>query len=1155
MQTIHKHRLKLAGLASGLLLTACGGGGAGSGDFQLIQISVPQNGEWQINRPIEFEFSQPVDFSTVDSNSITIRTPNGQAALGQFSVKQDANGNPVDTVVVFQPRCPLQADFSDAGLLPGGQSYSIEVIGADVSIGLSVGSQAGDVLALSQLRTFSTAVGTLPSELFIDSQIGAPLIVVRDNTVDTDVEASYIRLREDDSQRFYFERTVDLTDPDLPAGAALGQVIVEPFSADERDFPINLFSDPAQQIDIVLVFNQSVSPALSNISTSRIVLQSRTPADESAVPPVAAGPWVERPADIALEANCTTAGARVRVRPVGILPQEQEFRVVVSADFADIVGDQGLLAQTEFNRFATQGFQSPFGDSDPDPDTIVDEFFESFTSGSDDAGSYEDAAPETILPLASWGNGQLRATYDFDGTGGPGGDFDWEVPAGETLILSTDLSQITGGPGFVPTATQPVVNGLINVRDMRIQPGAKVLFVGPNPVQIFATGTVEILGEIDISGVDNKPVAQLNSPNIPQPGAAGTGGGGFGGRGSPLTTTSTPKGEDGFGAFGVAGGGGVGGESAFLSSASPEQRRGAGGGGGRLAADFNPATDNGLDVNAELGGPGSGGATSAVTKSGPAQPGALGPPVFSDLNPDGSPNDTNDFFGIQNESGDGSGTLISGELVAPTAGSGGGGGGDNINSPVFPATEFVLNKERKGGGGGGGGGQLQILALENVKLGAQCKIVSNGGRGGEGESTGGTNQVGGAGGGGSAGHIIIQAGGQLDLSEDPGIRSVEAVGGEGGVGQSDGNNEPPNVALSSGGDGGGGLIQFHVAQFTSAVALGSGEPGVVLPGGQSNVGNYLNTISTPNAKRLVPTFRPQSVARSIPVPLGSLGDNTPSIPPLYALLGVETADDGLTTEFDESGSILRASNVVTPTAPILSGTTGASTPAGVSLSAIDFDNRVVTLELDAAAITALNDDTNGVEYCYDVGGNTVPCGDAAETQRYSFRDISYIRNPALLREALLTLDDAGPASAASYSVAMVVFDPIDEANPAAGVRLHLMLSSEGSLVNFLTADLNTVAFSLSPRSFRVSTNGIGDELLDSQTIRIQAQLLTAKVDGTPDLENTLTPFTGDFAVLSSPNVAAQADFIRFEVFFDLGENADGNTPRPVLEFLRIPLQF
>src|SRR5262247_2019348 len=55
--------------------------------------------------------------------------------------------------------------------------------------------------------------------------------------------------------------------------------------------------------------------------------------------------------------------------------------------------------------------------------------------------------------LASW----LFAA----GSGGPGGNFDWCVPAGQVLILDTTSTILTGGPHCDGSQVQQVLGGVV----------------------------------------------------------------------------------------------------------------------------------------------------------------------------------------------------------------------------------------------------------------------------------------------------------------------------------------------------------------------------------------------------------------------------------------------------------------------------------------------------------------------------------------------------------------------------------------------------------------------------------------------------------------------------------------------------------------------
>src|SRR5688572_32815122 len=98
----------------------------------------------------------------------------------------------------------------------------------------------------------------------------------------------------------------------------------------------------------------------------------------------------------------------------------------------------------------------------------------------------------------------------FDGTGGPGGNFDWVVGAGETFFFDTTETFVVGGPGGVPIETQHVIGGVIDLRNLLVEAGGEIRVQGPNPMRILDTGEVVVRGRIDVSGFNAKDVATLN---------------------------------------------------------------------------------------------------------------------------------------------------------------------------------------------------------------------------------------------------------------------------------------------------------------------------------------------------------------------------------------------------------------------------------------------------------------------------------------------------------------------------------------------------------------------------------------------------------------------------------------------------------------------
>src|SRR5262245_54408946 len=83
-------------LAGGLFLLVACGQDSGSAEFALRSASVPDFGRWESNRPIEFAFTQRIDFASVSGQSIRIRSSQGVPAAGTFTAKAiDSNGDGV----------------------------------------------------------------------------------------------------------------------------------------------------------------------------------------------------------------------------------------------------------------------------------------------------------------------------------------------------------------------------------------------------------------------------------------------------------------------------------------------------------------------------------------------------------------------------------------------------------------------------------------------------------------------------------------------------------------------------------------------------------------------------------------------------------------------------------------------------------------------------------------------------------------------------------------------------------------------------------------------------------------------------------------------------------------------------------------------------
>jgi hypothetical protein len=1068
---------RLGALAALTLPIACSGGGGSNssvvgGGFQLVAMSVAPGSTWQINRPIDFTFSQAVDFSSVSLNTISIRSLSGVPASGVFSLLDDKT-------VRFQPTCPTLGDLSDSGFQVGGVTYQVAVFGAANGSGLSVESMGGKSIKDSQLLNFTTPVSKSPSVAFIDLVNGPPQPVVRQKT-----DLGVILNPEDDVT--YIE-----TEGGAGPEVEFEYVVTNNMFVPVTEQGLNYFSDVTSQLAILVELDQPVNPSDLNITQDRIYLEYEGASD-----------WVPVSTTVTLERNCSETGATVRLEPVGILPQDSNLRVVVTTEFEDLVGDRNQLQVDNFAQFRTTSVN--FAGLTPATDS-ADEIKENFTFGADVAGSLEDATAAFAEPRAVWDDGKLKAAFSFQGTGGDDGAFDLVIQSGTNVTLDTNGTvSLTGGDiginmenlgTYVPSKTQEVTAGKINVRHMVIQAGASLRAQGVNPVKIEASGNVLIQGILDVGGFPRPDVATLNTGNQPEIGAAGAAGGGGGGVGSWQVTTSTPIGGPGEGPGGLQNFGGGGGESGFATGGTGNRRPG-GGGGGRLGADATASDDlnnqtNGVGIQengsawgmiATTGFNGSNNATGAITKQSPPKGGTIGLAPFFDNQTD------NNFFG---NSFDGTNVIL-GELLAPTAGAGGGAGGDALPSTSFPTQNWVAGSDEKGCGGGGGGGSLHILSLGNVELsGAGAFISAGGGAGGAGENVSGLDHVGGGSGGGSGGHIVIEVGSNL-IFTNAGPRCIRARGGRGGFGISG------DKSTNAGGSGGPGLIQVHVLDPTTDIIH------VNPPAGAAD---NLDKMTWPNGVKLVPSFGARSRAQStwIPVSGASVGAGGAVNNLTYLFQGADSTT-GLVNDLDDDDLV--------DLVPAIFGPTSLSTSPTVPFIGANLR----TLTLDGSAIA-----------------NT-------------FDDI-YLRNPKLLRDATLILREVGtPSNSAEFNIVSGTYDDMTgflTVEVAGAPALDLSTFDPAGATEFL----------IHPNSFRVETNGVPNSLPDSVSVQFLFEGAGTAADGSPDTGavNAVAQTT-DIADLT----AAQPDFIRFDVIFNLDALNNGLTsdnPVPALDFTRIKFRF
>ncbi len=1088
--------------ASGVSTGGGSSGGSDVGGFQLSSISVPENFTWKINRPISFVFTRDIDFSSISLNSIAIRDSNNFPANGSFSF------DPAQPrVVVFQPTCPVMDDFSDAGFQPGGKLYTIVVIGKDGAGGTSVQSSSGEELEVSQTRVFFTPTSFELSNLFEDLVSGAPQPVVR-AVGSTSLNATYIEIGNDSAvaKRIYFERDLTTQIVGIP-GAGDGTIPTgHPNEKFETGMPLNLYSDSTSRVAFVLEVNQPVNPAPTNINSSRIRLEAEKT--------LGAGDFTAVPTTVTLIRNCTTTGATLRIEPIGVLPQNVDVRIVVDATFEDLTGGKHTASIDNFGVIRTRNAGVE----------LADELLEGFTAGATTIGSLEDSEAVFSVPRAIWGaDGTLKPRFDFDGNGGPTGAFDFVVrPAGGTVIIDTTLTTVQDSN---QSLQQTIINGRLDVRNFTVEAGGKLQLQGPNPMVINATGDVRIDGDILMVGATAKDVSGVATASFPEPGAPGNMGGGDGGDASSNTTSSSPRGDHGFGAFNILNLGGQGGESGFgadpgakgpaqVLGSHPRERRGGGGGGGVFGPNQNypsqplidpqPANLNG--TNALIGGTGDDDiakgffSTGAISGVPIAQGGAIGPSPFTDGD------STNDFFGIKFDPSPPAGgqMLIRGELDGLHGGGGGGGGGDSIRSKGFPTPNFSNKTEDKGGAGGGGAGALLIRCLGDVTFGPVGKILAEGGDGARGQLIMFNNNFfvksGASGGGGAGGHVVIEAGGTIDLGS--GLDVISARGGQGGPG----GKPASNLNNARGGNGGPGVVQLHTP---------NGLPDITTT-------QTLETAVVPVPHILLPNFGKISRARSQWIPLGGAVGDLPS-DVTFLFEGTDVAD----------GSVDRVQDMAMMDTNVI----------------LDLSEIVGPDPLTVAGFTRLVDEHT---LSFDFVNNA--------NSMFAMADFIYRDNPVLMRNFILELfEDANPATLRRYNIESVSVDPMDSDRMILSTTASGLAFSEfvGELTS-VVPDVTDAKFRILPRFFQVVTNGISESLPTSSSIKILFEGTGRDALGNPDTSSILVPLTPDISDLSSGALLKPVEFFRFEVEFDIDAQNNGLTAtsaRPVLEFLRIPFKF
>lgn len=679
-------------VASALLLAVmigCGRGSPGAnavgGAFVVLETYPQNNGRIFLNENVYLRFSNPVDLSTANFNSVAFLVrdsggnPLSESVVGTFRHGVNESGETDRHVLEFVPRLPTSEAYADGGFRAGRQ-YVVSLVASSSDAAPTIRDQDGRPLSKkSEVRSiaFRTASGSTPQEIFRDPVVGGPRVV--------SVDAAPM-----------FGERLSLNE--------IGGIPVE----------------------IAVRFDQALDPASDNVPTR----QSIDPTMDSLRrrgriyleyddPELGKERWIR--ASIAMPIN-SLSDALVVLRPDGVLPNNADVRLVVESELRDIAGESNVVVPRYERVIATFRTEAQAAARF---DAVVFDF---------ESNDYTDPGAAFRDPPADFIGGELRASFAFDGVQTP---LDYE-PTAATNVLSTDFATL------VPSNGLPfdVTGGVFRIHDVRIKRGVTVRGVGSNPMVWLASGDVRIDGHLHVDGGNGGQVNSLNGANFPVAAGQGVCTGGNGGLGSPSTTNTSRKGQDGYGPLQRPQEGGRGGETAC----GTDSGYGAGGGGGSLAtvgdADFVKV----FDADSAASGFGGDGVGSGAVRGGSPMPtvfvdsssendfwgrgvDAAGKVVLGELRTaiggggGGGGGDrtlsaqcsagTN--FGLDEKGGGGGGgagaiivralgTITIGPEGLVTANGGAGGGGEAAGGCT------------QGGGGGGGAGGLVVLEASRIVI-------------------------------------------------------------------------------------------------------------------------------------------------------------------------------------------------------------------------------------------------------------------------------------------------------------------------------------------------------------------------------------------------------------------------------------------------------
>jgi hypothetical protein len=952
--------LVLAALGSlSLGLPSCNSASStSSASFEVTASNLATGDTWLLNRPIRIFFNNAVDKNSVNFSSVTIRPTDANnlnnPVTGTFTLIADDEGRK-DHGIEFVAACPTNLANDNGGFVPGARNYEIFLPTQGQGGNTVLRDSAGRQLSIGLTRTFATpAIG---DDFFSDTALGPPAFVtvglpdnlgllsgdqaVIDVTFDQSIDPSPENLGPD---RLFvqYANSNGLFPPTGNVVAGTWIVVENCGDGATLEFRVSGVLLPGRLLRVVMTSNFLDLAGLAN--ATQVVSQEVTM-------PTLAETFANGPAgfdedDVAfdgyrddflstasldLEANLPQPQATIRA---DIITARFEFpgEPVDPSDNFVVTTAQGFLEiDTTSNAQIADGLGRVF----------------TVTGGILNVNDFTIEAGATLRavgtnPLIIYVNGEVEILGTVDASGfhasvPDGGSFHPElVVAGAMGVLgggqggdaSTTVDDYTirgeagdgpfgaslqggkgGEGGYTQDRAQAAVGGGATFADREHLVagggGGGGFAVGHTDAVTFdAWGTTENPTTFDNAGPDLRQTrhtifnATLDPETFFTGAEDGLRGSAVGSQLPEIDATLPPHGVHGY--------------EDFASDTQPED----------FANDWDSA-QTGADIDFDYGNP----------TAGP-DGGDGGPARFTDGDA------SNDFFG-QRFFWDGvaaSPTLVTGELLAPSAGAGGGASGDlqtlvryldnNLDmlpdtlSAHWPDVNFPFGgtgRYFRGAGGGGGGGQIQIMALGTITIGPSAVFKANGGNGSGGESVieggslGTTTQVSGSG-AGSGGHIILQTATGLNLAQiavgtagNPGVPAtffdnlvesnvIQAIGGRRGWSMSDlttglagaengdDGNGPFNIGR--GGAGASGVVQIHVpdpltdityeASVDAAFKLFVTGNDLTNPIISDRQDQILALYAKPQPFTLVPFFSPQSQVQSDWIDSGLAGLRNPA---------------------------------------------------------------------------------------------------------------------------------------------------------------------------------------------------------------------------------------------------------------------------------------